>query len=115
MFSLLNQDGSSGADASSPASSEPAPQRKRLVLKPRTKPVEGEEGEEKEEGEVDEDEEEEGEEEEETAAEEPSMPKEEADRLIKTRVAEFYNVKVRLFSHSLLSFSLLVFDLDTWN
>ena len=86
-----------------------------MVLKPRTKPVEGEEGEEKEEGEVDEDEEEEGEEEEETAAEEPSMPKEEADRLIKTRVAEFYNVKVRLFSHSLLSFSLLVFDLDTWN
>ena len=109
MFSLLNQDGSSGADASSPASSEPAPQRKRLVLKPRTKPVDGEEGEEKEEGEGEEEEEEEGEEEEETS-EEPSMPKEEADRLIKTRVAEFYNVKVRSYFFFISLFSISFFS-----
>lgn len=84
MFSLLNQDGSSGAE---PASSEPAPERKRLVLKPRTVGAkDGEDGGEKEDEE---------EEEEETAAGESVMPKEEADRLIKTRVAEFYNVKVR--------------------
>lgn len=85
MFSLLNQDGSSGAE---PASSEPAPERKRLVLKPRTVGAkDGEDGGEKED--------EEDEDEEETAAGESVMPKEEADRLIKTRVAEFYNVKVR--------------------
>lgn len=98
MFSLLNQDGSAGGDAGSAgaaaAGGEAPTQRKRLVLKPRSVPVDGAE---KEDGEEDEGEgegdEEEGDEEAEAAAEEPVMDVKEAERLIKTRVDEFFNVK----------------------
>ncbi|WVW84052.1 hypothetical protein I302_106080 [Kwoniella bestiolae CBS 10118] len=80
MFSALN-DASEAAPAEgrrgSADASEPAPQRKKLQLAPRTKPLpgDGEEGEGEGEGEEEEGEEEE-EEEEETPAEEASAPKE---------------------------------------
>jgi translation initiation factor 4G len=99
MFALLNQDSSEGA-APAAESSEPTPQRKRLVLAPRSKPLPGtgEDGEDVEEGE----DAEEGDEEEETGAgeeekdKEPEMSKEQAEAKIKANLDEFWNIRVRL-------------------
>ncbi|GAA5836095.1 hypothetical protein JCM11251_007368 [Rhodosporidiobolus azoricus] len=83
-FALLD----GGADGSEPPASTPS-QRPRLNLKPRTKPIEGEEKEEEEEKKDEEEEEDDG-------AIDPnasSMTREEAERRAKNSVDEFYEIK----------------------
>lgn len=100
MFSLLGQDASSGGGSSgeaAPAADEAgdAPQRKRLVLAPRTKPVPGEDGEEGEGDDEDKDEGDdvkEGEDEDEDAA--PKLDDKAAKDKTKAQVSEFFHLKV---------------------
>lgn len=91
MFALLNQDSSAEGGAPSAESNEPAPQRKRLVLAPRSKPLPGagEDGEEGDEAEGDDEEAEANDE-----KKEPEMDEKTAKAKIEANLAEFYHVKV---------------------